>query len=392
MAVLGLRHLAKPQNVMPNTKNTMTTIETKLSNNLLPDIKSADEIWVAVALMSNDGLNFLLDNLKSSCRQNYLIGLDLPTDPLALKKLNQLQLKSDLNVRLYTDKECFHPKMYLIKKKDNYSGYVGSANCTNGGLFNNIELTTRTTDQIICKELLMWFDKYFNISKPLTTAFVEQYEEEYSERQERKRKEEKVVKKEKQILNEEFEAILSEKSEFIKILKQYRKDSDYKAIVTDRQKTVDELRNDLDYPNYQTVDIDSYFSHWELGHLIAIAIPAIKRNIPQLKKLLKYLSDESIDIATRYDRAISGDLKVEGVSKAFISKVLAAHRPDLYFVKNTKTEKALRKYGIELPRGLTEGEKYKITCKFLRQVCNDTDIKDLAVLDYYLYLEGNDKE
>ncbi len=193
-------------------------------------------------------------------------------------------------------------------------------------------------------------------------------------------------------MNEEFEAILSEKSEFIKILKQYRKDSDYKAIVTDRQKTVDELRNDLDYPNYQTVDIDSYFSHWELGHLIAIAIPAIKRNIPQLKKLLKYLSDESIDIATRYDRAISGDLKVEGVSKAFISKVLAAHRPDLYFVKNTKTEKALRKYGIELPRGLTEGEKYKITCKFLRQVCNDTDIKDLAVLDYYLYLEGNDKE
>ena len=105
-----------------------------------------------------------------------------------------------------------------------------------------------------------------------------------------------------------------------------------------------ELRNDLDYPNYKTLDIDTYFSHWGLGRLMPIAIPAIKRNIPQLRKLLKYLSDENIDIATRYDRALTGDLKVEGVGKAFISKVLAAHKPDLYFVKNTKTEKALRKY------------------------------------------------
>lgn len=384
--------VAPTRMLCPMQKDTMTTIETKLSDNLLPDIKTADEIWVAVALMSNDGLNFLIDNLKSSCRQNYLIGLDLPTDPKALKKLNQLQLKSDLNVRLYTDKECFHPKMYLIKKKDNYSAFVGSANCTNGGLFNNIELTTRTTDQIICTDLLKWFDKYFKVAKPLTTAFVKQYEAEYSERQDRKRKEEKIAKKEKQILNEEFEATLSEKSQFIKILKQYRKDSDYKTIVSDRQKTVKELRNDLDYPNYKTLDIDTYFSHRGLGPLIPIAIPAIKRNIPQLRKLLKYLSDENIDIATRYDRALTGDLKVEGVGKAFISKVLAAHKPDLYFVKNTKTEKALRKYGIVLPRGLTDGEKYKITCKFLRQVCNDTDIKDLAVLDYYLYLEGNDNE
>ena len=321
-----------------------------------------------------------------------MIGLDLPTDPKALKKLNELQLKSDLNVRLYTEKECFHPKVYLIKKKKTYSAFVGSANCTNGGLFNNVELTTNTTNQAICRQLIKWFEQYFKIGKPLTTTFIEQYQAEYSERQERKKQEEKTTRKEKQILNEEFEATLSDKSQFLKILKQYRKDSDYSEIVADRQKTIKELRNDLDYPNYQTLDIDSYFSHWELGHLIAIAIPAIKRHIPQLKKLLKYLSDENIDIALRYDRALAGDLKVEGVSKAFVSKVLAAHRPDLYFVKNDKSEKALRKYGIQLPRGLTSGVKYKITCKFLQQVCKDTNIMDLAVLDYYLYLEGNDNK
>ena len=65
----------------------------------------------------------------------------------------------------------------------------------------------------------------------------------------RAKKEEKIAKKEKQILNEEFEATLSEKIQFIKILKQYRKEGDYNEIVADRQKTVKQLRNDLDYPN-----------------------------------------------------------------------------------------------------------------------------------------------
>ena len=376
---------------MPNAKDTMTTIVTKLSDNLLANIKTADEIWVAVALMSFDGLHSLIDNLKSSCRQNYLVGLDLPTDPKALKELNELQLKSDVNVRIYTEQECFHPKLYLIRKKGNYSAFVGSANCTNGGLRNNIELTTHTTDQTIGGQLLKWFEQHFKIGKPLTTSFVNQYQAEYSERQERKKREEKIAKKEKQILNEEFQATLSERNEFIKILRQYRRKNDYNKVVAERKRNVNTLRSDLDYPNYKNIDIDSYFSHWELGHLIAIAMPAIKRNIPRLKKLLKYLSDESIDIAIRYDRALKGDLKVEGVSKAFISKILAAHKPDLYFVKNGKTEKALRKYGIQLPRRLTDGEKYKITSKFLRQVCKDTNIKDLAVLDYYLYLEGNEE-
>lgn len=368
----------------------MTTIVTRLSAPLLADLKNADEIWVAIALLSNDGLHFILNNLKPTCQQNFLIGLDLPTDPKALKKLNELQLKSDLKVKIYTEKDCFHPKVYITKKKNTYSAFVGSANCTNGGLFNNVELTTRTSDQDICNQIVKWFEKYYKIGKPLTTTFIEQYEADYTERQERKKKEVNIAKKEKQILNEEHEATLEEKTQFLKILKKYRKDKKCDRIVEDRQNTVKELRTYLDYPYYKNLNIDSYFSHWELGHLISIAIPAIKRHIPELRRLLKFLSDENIDIAVRYNRVLTGDLKIEGVSNAFISKVLAAHKPDLYFVKNGKTEKALRKFGIRLPRGLSDGEKYKITCKFLRQVCIDTDIKDLAVLDYYLYLEGND--
>jgi len=370
----------------------MTEIITKLADRLLSDIKAADEIWIAVALMSNDGLSLLLDNLKDSCKQNYLIGVDLPTDPKALKKLNELQFTSGINVRIHTDKEYFHPKLYLIKNKTGYSAFIGSANCTNGGFFNNVELTINFTDSENCELLKLWFSDYYTKGKSLTTSFVENYQTDYLERQAREKGEENIAKKEKKELNDEIEAILSEKNDFVKVLKNYRKKSDYLDIVHEREQTIIDLRRSIDYPHFNNIDIESYFSYEELGHLIPIAKPAIKRHIPELKKLLHWLCDESVDIAIRYENSISGDLKVEGVAKAFISKILIAHRPDLYFVKNNKSEKALRKYGVQLPRGLTEGEKYKIMCNTLRQICKDTEIKDLAILDYYLYLEGNINE
>lgn len=368
-----------------------TEIITKLSEKLKDKLKDADEIWVAVALINLEGLNYILKNLKLTCRQNYIIGIDLPTDPKALELLNRLQHKTDLIVSIYTDKNNFHPKLYLISTKGKFSAFVGSANCTNGGLSNNVELTTFIQDNNIGNQLLKWFKNINLKSQSLTTKFVAKYQKDYQERLDRKKEDDKFSKKEKDILNIEHEVTLEDKAEFIRILKQYRKSIIYSSIVMERKNNVKTLRKDLDYPNFQNIDIDSYFSQWELGHLIAIAKPAIKRNITKLKKLLKYLIDENIDISIRYERALNGDLKVEGVSKAFISKVLTIHKPEQYFVKNGKTEKALNKYGLELPRGLTDGEKYKITCKFLRQICIDTDIKDLTVLDYYLYKEGNNE-
>lgn len=370
----------------------MTTIIQNLSSALRADIKMADEIYVAVALMTHDGLQFLINNLPKSCQQNYLVGIDLPTDPKALEELNKLQYRSGIEARLCTDKVDFHPKLYLIKKKDNYSAFVGSANCTNGGLFKNIELTVFTTDQKACDELLKWFKYHFQSGQPLTTSYIKKYQRAYLERRERKRQEEKLAKKEKIILNNELEATMAERAKLLEKLRQYRKKSEYNGIVSGRRQDIQNLRVDIDYPAFYDIDIDTYFSHYALGHLIPIALPAIKRNITRLREMLRYLCDESIDIAIRYNRALHGDLRIERASDAFISKALAVHRPDLYFVKNSKSEKALRKFGINLPRGLNAGEKYKSICHFLRQVYKDANMKDLAVLDYYLYLEGSNDD
>ena len=149
----------------------MNKLLTKLSDGLFHELKTADEIWVAVALINSAGLKFIQDKLPTDCIQNYLIGINLPTEPKALWSLFEGQLKSDLKARLYTDKETFHPKVYLFRKGNNYKGFIGSANCTNGGLYNNVELGVCVDEQETCMQIKNWFDTLTKVAKPITKKF-----------------------------------------------------------------------------------------------------------------------------------------------------------------------------------------------------------------------------
>lgn len=369
----------------------MTEVITKLSTKIKSDFKKADEIWVAVALLNYSGLQLILDSLKKSCRTNFLIGIDLPTDPKALKKLYELQLTSNVNVRIHTASQYFHPKLYLSKNSTEFTAFVGSANCTNGGLNSNIELSIKTTENRNCEELQKWFENLYDLGQPLTKKFLSKYQVDYDERKRRKVADEKLAKKEKKELEKEVLATFVERKEFIRVLNSYKDKKEYQDIVEDRQLSIEEIRDAIDYPEFNRIDVDWFFQIQALGHLIAIPKPTIKREIKKFRKLLKMLCDDSIDIALRYDSALNGKLKIRGVSESLISKILIIHDPSKYFVKNNKTTLALKKFGIELPRGLSKGEKYKITTKVLQDICKETKIKDLTVLDYYLYVIGNEE-
>lgn len=370
----------------------MTKVITQLAKKIKSEFKKADEIWVAVALLNYSGLKLILDSLKVGCKKNFLVGIDLPTDPKALKKLYELQLTSEFDVRIHTDKQYFHPKLYLSKSNSDFTGFVGSANCTNGGLNSNVELSIMTNESKTCKDLKKWFDKTFDLGKPLTSQFLTKYQADYDERLRRKKEDEKTAKKEKRELEKEVEATFIERQEFIKVLKSYKKSKDYKSIVADRKLSIKELRNSLDYPNFENIDVDRFFQVWALGHLISIPKPTIKREIKKFRELLKMLCDDNIDLALRYNSGLEGKLKIRGVGEGLISKVLIIHDPKEYYVKNDKTNLALQKFGIELPRGLSKGEKYKITTKVLKEISAETQIENLAVLDYYLYIIGNEEK
>lgn len=109
----------------------MTKIITQLSDPFAKALKAADEIWVAVGLMNEQGLNFITDQIPTNCKQNYLVGIDLPSHPKALTKLFKKHSAMECLAKVYIDKKHFsHPKLYLIKTKNQFTAFVGLANCT----------------------------------------------------------------------------------------------------------------------------------------------------------------------------------------------------------------------------------------------------------------------
>jgi hypothetical protein len=368
----------------------MNKITQNLQNELKSKLKSADEIWVAVALLTKKGLEFIQDNLPEKAKQNYVLGIDLPTDPDALDVLYKQRILEDVTVKMFYNQEFYHPKVYILRSKQVYTAFVGSANCTSSGLFSNIELSYILKDQTECVELLNWFKLIESKAVPLKQSFIDEYRLSYKARLDRKKEDEILAKKLKKKLQEEYEVTMISKKALITALKKYRNSKDYSNIKKIRKQDVADIKKSIDYPNFKNIDVDEFFNIWELGHLIAIPKPTIKAEISRFKSLIRVLTDDSIDIAVRVDRALKGDLKIRGVGEALITKILTAHNPKMYFVKNSKIDSVLKRYGIELPKRISLGEKYKATNKFLIEICAETGIDDLAVLDYYLYMEANE--
>lgn len=366
----------------------MKTITQNLQSELKSKLKTADEIWVAVALMTKKGLEFIQENLSENAKQNYVLGVDLPTDPLALDVLCKQQLLSDVSVKMFYNREFYHPKVYIIKSKKKYTAFVGSANCTKSGLFSNIELSFTITTQSDCIELLKWYKAIDDKSASLTDTFIKDYRLTYEARLHKKEEDEKSAKKSKEKLKEEYEVVMRLRKALIKKLIKYRNSPEYNKIKRVRRDNINDIKKSIDYPKFQNIDVDEFFSIWELGHLIAIPKPTIVAEIGRFRQLLRVLIDDSLDIAVRVDRALKGDLKIRGVGEALITKILTVHNPKKYFIKNNKIDTVLERFGLELPNRISKGEKYKATNKFLIEICNETGIDDLSILDYILYIES----
>ena len=369
----------------------MKKITQHLTADLKNALKSADEIWVAVALMTYQGLKSIQESLPIKCQQNFILGTDLPTEPKVLEYLYENGFKALVNASIYIDKPFYHPKVYIVKSKSNYIAFVGSANCTKNGLEANIEMSVIITDENECKELINWFKNLEGQTKKLTQTFIDDYKKDYKARKDQNKEDEKLAKEIKNRLRKEAEATMKSRAELIKILKADRKSSGYIQVKKDRKAVLNDIRKSLDYPDFNKIDLESFFQIHELGHILSIPKPTLLREIKKFKQMLELLANENIDVAERVDKTIKGNLAIRGVKEALISKVLTIHKPDLYYVKNGKSESALKKFGIELPRKLSKGEQYKATCKFLIEICTETGIDDLSILDHYLYLLANEQ-
>jgi len=166
----------------------------KLDTFFINELKSVSECWIASAMITKDALNDIRQYLNKNTIQKYIVGIGLPTPPEALKELFSINNEKTCSSRIYLKKNLFHPKAYLFKKSNgNYIAYLGSANLTNPGLKLNTELGIKITDQVICEEILKWFERYFNMSYAITLEFIKRYESTYKTRKEKIEQEEIIA-------------------------------------------------------------------------------------------------------------------------------------------------------------------------------------------------------
>jgi len=148
-----------------------------IKSRLKSELEQAKTIWIATAMISNDGWKFLQNNIPATAHQNFLIGIDLATSPNVFESILD---NLDINARIYQTNHTFHPKVYIIEKHNSeLVAFVGSSNTTMGGLENNVEMNFIVIDQEECRGLIQWFKNLFVDGYLITDEFISNYKLQY---------------------------------------------------------------------------------------------------------------------------------------------------------------------------------------------------------------------
>ncbi|MEP4095797.1 phospholipase D-like domain-containing protein [Reichenbachiella sp.] len=156
-----------------------------LRNELQQLLPKAKEVYIATALVKHSGFRFIEDKIPEGCHREYVVGIHLPTDPQVLQELMTLSQKGYLKARIYNSKKTYHPKVYILRVDDKLSAFIGSANTTDGGLSNNVEMSTRIDDQNQCNQLLDWFHAIYSEASNIEPEFLNKYTKFYNRNRKR---------------------------------------------------------------------------------------------------------------------------------------------------------------------------------------------------------------
>jgi HKD family nuclease len=359
----------------------MIRIATKLSDNLKHSFKFADEIWIAVALLNLQGIEFVEKILADECIINFIGGVDLPTDPAALKKILAFRPRHEVRAYVFTQ-EVYHPKVFIARTGYKLQSFVGSSNCTNGGFNSNVEMNTEINDQSLCKELVKWFSDVQMQSEILTSEFIAEYTPIYLNRVKRKKEERAEIDDFKTKERRKLEAQLKARKMLISKLKSIQKSKQYLLFKEERKKKIKELKASLDYPNFKKLDLASFWKIKDLGTIVPIRLKAIIDNDrTKFTRLMKYICNDRIPINIRMDEALKGNVSMTNIGIGFISKILVIHNPNKFYIHNKEFYEYLKPFGLSVPRNASFGNKYEATRNMLQTILDATNIDDFAVLD-----------
>jgi superfamily II DNA or RNA helicase len=181
---LGLAYVLDSPRVVGSDANPIV-------DHLLRDLARATAVDIAVAFVTNRGLDRLLPHLDDIVTRGgklrFLTGDYLGvTEPDALRRLLDLEPEKggviELRVFECADAVGFHPKAYLIHgHHDDGAAYIGSSNLTDQGLARGVEWNYRVQpkqDLSGFRAIAAEFEELFEhrCSSPLTSEWIDRYQ------------------------------------------------------------------------------------------------------------------------------------------------------------------------------------------------------------------------
>ncbi|MFZ5808588.1 MAG: phospholipase D-like domain-containing protein [Chloroflexota bacterium] len=124
---------------------------------LTPIIEMANDIRIAVAFVSSDGLSQIMPSMKMAMEAGayveFLVGMDpRATDPGAIRDLYTLFRQTPQGALLcFASRNAsaiYHPKMYITRNNQIATAIIGSSNLTRRGLTTNVEANVVITDDV----------------------------------------------------------------------------------------------------------------------------------------------------------------------------------------------------------------------------------------------------
>jgi HKD family nuclease len=364
---------------------------------LASELGKSKIIRIAVAFMNSAGLRRILDAIpeRSQVELEILVGLDFGlTAPKALNKLLSVReefKQADFRVILSQTGGVFHPKIMIIYGQESTFALVGSANCTSGGFDTNWECTvyidrSETLEEIATLiDRLKYSDKDF-ISRPLTSKLIKDYEARWQEMRQIAKQLDELDREADEELTKIAIAQIEEWDELIKAANKFAK-KEWSTMHSEYTQAVSRIRQCLNYPDFTNITYDQwldFYDEWHLGHLIAVRRDVIFNHIGKLSEQLRQLVDDRIPVADRVDSLLE-DEKIYGVGINLVTKVLTCHNPDKYPTWNNPVIDSLSRFGLKLPRGATEGQKYAAFQEIMEKMKNEAGLDDMLALDAFLY-------
>ena len=161
--------------------------EDELIQQLRACLGNAAEFALGMALITQGGLDLVAEDLRDCFERGglgrILIGIDMPTEPGAIRFMWKLQTEfpSQLKLRVFqsSSRRMFHPKLSLFRSRQgHWSAIVGSANLTNGGLAGNYEASLFVDDQRVARRCLDFFEENFKggHARRIDATWLDRYE------------------------------------------------------------------------------------------------------------------------------------------------------------------------------------------------------------------------